>query len=408
MERLVALGYEVHAVAPLDPTYDDQSYIKRIESLGVKFHTVTMLARSLSPISELSSVWSIFQVLRKIRPDVLLSFTVKCNLYGGLCRNVLRFEQIANIPGLGEVFGRRDFIYRIVCGLYRLAFRGTKAALFQNQSDLDYCVDNKLVTRRICFLIPGSGVDLGRFEQSNIPLKPGKRTFLMFGRLLPQKGYPLFILAAREMKRLAAEAQTKAVETLSTAVGSSPVSHWQAASLAEAEFIVQGIQDYNRPESGDLVRDLEIAAESGVLTLMPSAVDVRPILAQADVVVLPSVYNEGIPRSLLEALASGKVIITSNWKGCRETVVDGQNGFLMPNVTDQDLIQTMLRVCQMSDDELAQMGRESRKLVEARFDEEIVIERYLQLISPNDPMFDHSPAPTVDTANIASRQAGKL
>ncbi len=352
MRRLIEEGCDVHVLAPLDPTYENSTFIRNFTELGVTFHPVPLQPRGLNPLREVSSILAIFSVIRSIRPDVLLSYTVKCNLYAGFCRQILGFKQLANVPGLGEVFERRSLVSFIVSCLYRLAFRGMSTAFFQNMEDLRYCADRKLVPLDKCSVIPGSGVDLDRFAPSYPPRHRARRTFLMFGRLLPQKGYREYVAAAKSVKQI---------------VGPT------------AEFLVMGIEDKNRAESTELLTMLEEADRAGDIRLLPATVDVRPILEEVDAVVLPSRYNEGIPRSLLEALACGKVIITTDWRGCRETVRPDENGILVEVNNSADLSQAMLTILRADSETLKAMGRMSRQLVEQRFDEQLVLDEYLRM-----------------------------
>ncbi len=351
MKSLLEEGCIVYALAPLDPTYDNATFLRGFRELGVEFIEVPLQPRGLNPLRELLSIRTIFNVLSELQPDVVLSYTVKCNLYAGFCRQVLGFEQIANVPGLGEVFERRTLLSHLVSWLYRLSFRGMSKAFFQNNEDLKYCLERRLVPPGRCVVIPGSGVDLRRFAPSFPPRVPGKRRFLMFGRLLPQKGYAEYLQAA---------------EKLQDQFGDS-VECW-----------VMGIEDRNRPDSTELYASVRDAEIRGIIRLIPTQVDVTPILNQVDCVVLPSRYNEGIPRSLLEAMATGKVIITTDWRGCRETVDHGQNGYLVPVKSFPDLVQAMLKVVEAADSEVERMGRASRRIVEKRFNEQLVLGEYLR------------------------------
>ena len=351
MKALLENGCSVHVLAPLDPTYENATFIKRFEELGVTFHEIPLQPRGINPLRELLSIAKIFVTLRKIRADVVLSYTVKCNIYAGFCQRFLGFTQAANIPGLGEVFERRSTLAFIVSALYRVAFRGMSKAFFQNREDLSYCLEHRLVPADRCTLVPGSGVDLVRFQPAPPPRQNGKRIFLMFGRVLSQKGYPEYLQAAETVKKLFGES---------------------------VEFRVMGIEDKNRPDSIKLFGLLREAEQKGVIRLIPTAINVVPVLADVDAVVLPSRYNEGIPRSLLEAMAMAKVIITTDWRGCRETVDHGRNGYLVPLRSVPDLVQAISTVVSLEDDEIRAMGLKSRALVEHRFDERRVLNEYLE------------------------------
>lgn len=370
IEELIGRGHEVHAIAPHDATYDDrlhdsESYRTKLIDLGAVFHPVPLTARGKNPLREAASLLSLYRTLRRIAPEVVLSFTIKCNLYTGFCRKLLRFHQVANVPGLGEAFARPGALRTLVSFMYRAAFRDVGAVFFQNREDLDYCLQQRLVPSHCARLIPGSGVSLAHFapmpRAENTP-----RTFLMFGRLLPQKGYHEFIAAARRLKKRFGD---------------------------KIEFLIQGFEDKNRPESAELLLAIQQAVRDGVVRYLPSAVDVRPTLRMADVVVLPSAYNEGIPRSLLEAMACGKPIITSDWKGCRETVqtgtsvgahgMSGANGTLIPPRNEEALVAAILSFMALDAATLRAMGAASREFAVQRYDQRIVLQAYLsQLPAP--------------------------
>lgn len=349
ISQLRASDIDVVALAPTD------SYIPHLESLGIKHIALPMAPRSLNPLGELNTVWQMYNILKREKPDVLFSFTVKCNLYAGLCRFFARFHHVANISGLGESFEKKGLLSLIVSTLYRVALRKTARVFFQNEEDLKYCVRLGLVRESNSQRIPGSGVDLERFKPRRQANRNDNTTiFLMFGRLIPKKGYDLYIDAAR---------------TLVAKYGD------------RVQFTVMGIPDKTRIESR-LLHDRVIDAErEGVVRLLPPSDTVEHLLSTVDCVVLPSDYNEGVPRSLLEGLASGKVIVTTDWKGCRDTVIDGANGYLVPINDVQRLCQALEKVAMLSTAELASMGAQSRRLAEDRFDEKAILALYMNEVA---------------------------
>lgn len=342
IKALQAAGCEITVVAPED------AYTERVKALGVSFIPISLSPQSTSPLDESHAIASIYRALKRARPHAVLSYTAKCNLYGGLLRPSLRFLQIANVSGLGEGFQRRGLLPMVMRSLYRRALYKCDHVFFQNEEDRAMCVSDKLTDPRSSTVIPGSGVDLSWFAPAP-KLMPGPFTFLMFGRLLPKKGFASFMRAAQQLKSRYGD----------------KVSFW-----------ILGSADYERPESLALLDHVMQAHAEGSIRYLQSSDDVRPILRDADVVVLPSTYNEGVPRSLLEALACGKVIVTTDWKGCRETVQHGRNGYLVPPHDDRTLERSMARLIEMPEHERQQMGFASRKLAEARFNEKVVVDAY--------------------------------
>jgi glycosyltransferase involved in cell wall biosynthesis len=344
---LLKAGHSVTVVAPKD------AYTERVKSLGVAFVPITMSGTGTSPLREAVTLAQIHETLRAVKPDVVLSFTVKCNLYAGLCRRTLSFSHVANISGLGEAFDTSALTNKMVRGLYRIALSRTHRVFFQNRDDRDMLVEHSIVSKSQSEVIPGSGVDLSRFTPAP-PTRRGVRSFLMLGRLLPKKGFVAFMEAAEHLK----------------ARHGDSVAFW-----------ILGAPDFERPESVELLQQIISKHAHGTIRYLQSTDDVLPYLREADAVVLPSTYNEGVPRSLLEALACGKPIITTNWKGCRETVEPGKNGYLvLPDNTDS-LIRAMSQLVECSEQTLDLFGRASRRIAEERFNEETVVSAYHRAIN---------------------------
>lgn len=348
--RLIAeLQRRNHRVVAICP-YDH--YVDKLKEMGVEYRKLKLSPLGTNPLMEVLSLIDLFRILLFLRADFVLSFTIKCNLYTGLCRRLIGFRQIANVSGLGQAFERTDWVHRVVCLLYRFALEGAGKVFFQNREDLKTCVNQGLVHGDMSEVLPGSGVDVDRFKPyPRLETDEACRRFLIFGRLLPQKGFDDYILAARRLKE-----------------------HYGDV----AEFLVLGAEDPDRPESRSLRSRIDDAQKNKTISFHHFTDDVRPILGRVDVVVLPSCYNEGVPRSLLEALACGKPIITTDWKGCRETVQPGRNGFLVPVGDIGALAHAMEQLVLAPPSLLAAMGEESRRIAETEFDERYVIDSYVR------------------------------
>ena len=340
-------GCEVTVVAPRD------DYTERLLDLGVRYVSIPLEPGGTNPLTELRTCRAISRTLKLLRPDAVLSFTIKCNLYAGFCKRMTPFVQVANISGLGVAFERPGAMRAMATFLYRMALKPTDHIFFQNPDDLRSCTNGGLVEPRRSRVIPGSGVDLSAFLPSTRRAER-PRTFLMFGRLLPQKGYDLYLNAAARLREAFGD---------------------------RVRCLILGSPDRERSDSRDLLTRIQTAHADGDVQYLQSSDDVRPFLNESDVVVLPSTYNEGVPRSLLEAMASGKAIITTDWKGCRETVEHGRNGHLIVPHDAESLYRSMWHMAACPEVELASYGRESRKRAEELFDERIVLEAYLTALS---------------------------
>ncbi len=345
IRALVAEGYDVVAVAPSD------EYAARLSELGCRFVPLAMDNRGTHPGRDLLLLLRFYLLLRRERPDVFLSFTVKPNIYGSLAAHALRISVVNNIAGLGAVFIKDNWLTRLVRWLYRVALSRSRCVFFQNNDDLELFVKAGLVSPEKVARLPGSGIDLRAFQPVPIfPLDSRPFRFLLVARMLRDKGVVEYVDAARIVRR----------------------------KFPDVEFCLLGFVDVQNPtaiSNGQMIAWVE----EGVVRYLGATDDVKPYLAEADCVVLPS-YREGTPRSLLEGAAMGKPVITTDAIGCRDVVDDGVNGFLCKTRDVDDLAAKMMMMIRLSPESRAGMGQMGRKKMEREFDEKIVIDRYLTVI----------------------------
>lgn len=346
IRALIENGHEVIAVAPPD------DYVPKLLSLGCRYVPMPMDTQGTHPGRDLILLWRFLQLMRRERPNVFLGYTIKPNIYGSLAARLAGVPVINNIAGLGAAFIRETWVTRVVKLLYRVALSGSTKVFFQNDEDSKAFVSGGIVHARQVDRLPGSGVDLVRFSalSPSTSSKPAAFRFLLIARLLWDKGVGEYVEAARQMRR----------------------------EFPQAEFCVLGFLDVQNPAAISR-REVEAWVADGVVNYLGLADDVRPHLAQADCVVLPS-YREGTPRSLLEAAAMARPIVTTNAPGCREVVDDGENGYLCKVRDAQDLADKMRSMLLLPPEQRAEMGRRGREKVEREFDEQIVITKYLEAI----------------------------
>ena len=345
---LVSRGFDVVAVAP------DDEYRDRLRELGCRYVPLNMDNQGTHPVKDALLLWRYVVVLLRLRPAVVLSYTVKPNIYASLAARLVGVTVINNVSGLGTAFLRGGWLGGVVCSLYRVALRRSHRVFFQNDEDRQVFIEKRLVAPARTGLLPGSGIDLVHFSPlafDGSSLRNGAGlVFLMVARLLWDKGVLEFVEAARRVKALFPESRFQLLGFLDvknqTAVGRSDVEAW---------------------------------VKEGVVEYLGTTDDVRPFLADADCVVLPS-YREGTPRSLLEAAAMGRPLLATDVPGCREVVIDGVNGLLCRLRDSEDLAEKIMQMIAMPMSALLQMGQESRRLAETRFDEQIVIRKYLEAI----------------------------
>lgn len=344
IRALVAAGYEVVAVAPHD------EYAVRLREIGCRFIAMPMDNQGTHPGRDLTLLWRFYHLLKGERPAVYLGYTVKPNIYGSLAAQLLGVPVINNIAGLGAVFIKESWLTSLVRGLYRLALVRAAKVFFQNDDDRQMFVSSGLVPQAVTDLLPGSGIDLAKFVPVPLPGREACR-FLLIARMLWDKGVGEFVEAARIL----------------------------SARGIKAEFCLLGFLDVENPSAISRQQMSDWEAE-GVVRYLAVSDDVREEIAQADCVVLPSYYREGTPRTLLEAAAMARPIVTTDAVGCREVVDDTINGYLCAPKDASDLADKMERIVSMAPDEREAMGRRGREKVEREFDEQIVISKYLSAI----------------------------
>lgn len=344
IRSLVAAGYEVVAVAPPD------KYVTRLKELGCRYIPFSMDSQGKNPIRDFWLFVRFLGLLCYIRPSVYLGFTIKPNVYGSLAARVLGIPTINNIAGLGVVFSKSNWLTRLVRLLYRSALARSRRVFFQNEEDRLLFVSSEVIAASVSDRLPGSGVDLKQFSPVPLPSQSPIR-FLLIARMLWDKGVGEFVEAARLLRQ----------------------------RHMHAEFCLLGFLDVESPAAIPRSQMDQWVAE-GVVRYLGVTDNVREDIAQADCVVLPSFYREGTPRTLLEAAAMARPIITTDSVGCRDVVDDGLNGFLCRPRDATDLADKMQQMLILSHDDRGAMGLHGRKKVEAEFDEQFVIQKYLQVI----------------------------
>lgn len=342
MRALQLAGAAVVAVAP----EDDHAQV--IRDAGIDFAPIKLSGAGRQPWSELRSVAMLWRTFRSHRIDLVLSYTPKGNLYSALACVIAERAFVPNVSGLGRTFIRRTWVTHLVSLMYRATFGRAQRVFFQNQDDLDTFVRAGLVPAALVERLPGSGVDLTRFLPVPLPENaPEAPLFVMIARMLWDKGVGEFVEAARVVQR----------------------------SFPGARFVLLGFADVANP-SAISRKQLDKWTAEGVVRYMGQTDDVRPWLAQADCVVLPS-YREGLPRTLLEAGACARPVVTTNAPGCRDAVRDCVTGYLCRTADSDDLACKLMTFIGLPRLKRQEFGARAREFVEQNFDERRVIDRYL-------------------------------
>ena len=334
-------GYDVHVACHSD------RYAKKLEALGCVAIPLSIRPASRNPFYELYTLLQFFNIYARVRPAAAFHFTIKCNLYGSLAARALGIPFVNSISGLGSAFNEPGLFRRMVETAYRLLQRGCFRVFFHNPSDLDYMLRRGMASSRQAFLLPGSGVDLRHFQPSPRP-RSGNFVFVFAGRIIWEKGLAFLAEAMRIVQ----------------------------GEEAAVECRVHGFTGRGNPKyvPVDTLRDWE---SEGLIRYLDHHDDVREAFEEADCVVLPTYYGEGVPKSLLEAAAMAKPIVTTDLPGCRRAVREGENGFLCAPRDAESLAQAMLRMVRLGEAERARMGANGRSMVEAHFSEARVTKAYL-------------------------------
>lgn len=340
---LQGAGYAISVIAPRD------AYSDEILAMGCRFVPIMLNRKAISIADDLFSILAYARILRRERPDIVLGFTAKPNVYGTIAARVLGIPVINNIAGLGEAFLKKGALATIVSGLYRIALGGSKWVFFQNPDDRALFLRRKLVAESRVSVLPGSGVDLARFTPQAVASSPF--AFLLVSRLLWPKGIGDYVEAARAVRAQGHDVVFRLLgpfdEGSRTGIPRTTIAAWH---------------------------------DEGIIDYLGASDDVRPHLAEASCVVLPTFYPEGVPRALLEAAAMAKPLIATDVPGCREIVADAENGYLCEARNVTALTTAMLRMLGHTAEQRRSMGMASRNKAEHRFDEQLVVRSYLNAI----------------------------
>ena len=341
MAALKADGNEIVALAA------DDGRSASLVSGGFRFCPIKLDRKGWRVLSEYAS-YAAF--LKKEKPDLVLCFTPKPALFGSFARIFFPYKTVCFITGLGYAFLKRSLFTLIVRLAFRVSLPHADRVIFQNQDDLDLFVSAKLVPAPKTGLIRSSGVDTDYFLPRQQPERsPGSVVFLYVGRLLWDKGVGEFVEAAEKVLKI----------------------------RPEAAFHIIGWYDPGNPSAvpEEFIRRKE---KDGIVKYLGMLEDIRPLIAESDVVVLPS-YREGTPRSLLEAASMARPVITTDVPGCREVVRDGATGLLVRSKDSDALVRAMVWMLDHRD-ERARMGRAGREFMIARFDVKQVVAKYLDIV----------------------------
>lgn len=319
---------------------------------GVKYIPIELNRSSMNPLHDLKYFKSLYNIYKQEKPDYIFHYSIKANIYGTLAARLLNIPSTAMIAGLGFVFYQKGVKCGLARGLYKFALQFPKHVFVLNSANKEFLIKSGIInTEKIIHLIGGEGVDLNRF----VPLhketdSTNKIIFLMISRPIYDKGYVEYVEAARQIKEYHNNVEFQLLGPIDTAF---------PRHVPEEQVRTDHAND--------------------IINYLGFTLDVVPVIKKCDCIVLPSYYNEGLSRSLMEAIAMGKPVITTDMPGCRETVEEERNGYIVSPKSVKSLIQAFEKFIKLTSEQRDAMGQYSRKKAEREFDIRKVIEVYRKI-----------------------------
>jgi glycosyltransferase involved in cell wall biosynthesis len=350
IEDLIANNFDVYAGAP----EMDSETAEKLKSYGAKPVEINLQRTGMNPLKDIKAIFSIRKIIKEHKIDILFPYTIKPVIYGSIAARSLKIPTFSLITGLGYTFSATSFKSKVLQHfsqiLYRIALKKNKVVIFQNKDDHQLFIDNNVMTKNQNFdIVSGSGVNLNKYKFRVKKNNGEKIIFVFVARLIREKGINLFIDAANVLKE----------------------------RYPHAEFHVFG-ETMISPSAID-IKELMECHETGVIYYHGDKNNIQDYLYNSDVFVLPTFYREGIPRSILECLSVGMPLITTDSPGCRETVIQQENGVLIKPQNLQFLIDAM-EFFLKNPAKIETMGVKSREYAEKRFDVKIINKNLISII----------------------------
>lgn len=323
----------------------DGEYVDQIKALGCQYMPCGLLNRhGTNPFTELKLLRLYKAYIKELSPDVVLTYTIKPNIYGGMACAAMGVPYIANITGLGTAVENPGVMQKILVSLYRYGLRKARRVFFQNEENRDFMLERHVVGGAYS-LLPGSGVNLARFQPMEYP--PDDRVeFAFVGRIMREKGIEQYLEAAEFIRK------------------KYPNTRFHICGMYEQDYKAQ----------------IDRLQSDGVVVYHGVVRDMAGLYERIACTVHPTYYPEGLSNVLLESCACARPVITTDRAGCREVVDDGVNGYIVKQRDSGDLIEKIERFLALSWDERRRMGLSGRKLVERKFDRQLVIDAYMREI----------------------------
>lgn len=347
IDSLIKNGYSVLISCP----YGEK--LNLIDDIEYIYDDPVIDRRGTSVTADAKLFFHYMSVLKKYRPDVVLTYTVKPNVYCGIASHFLKIPVISNVTGFGSVLQKSGMIRKFIMTLFKISFRRSECVMFQNSTNMRLAEESGMV-KGGRLLIPGSGVNTDRFPFIKYPdggdgINGGKVVFNYIGRILKEKGVDVYIEAAKRIKK----------------------------KYPNTEFNMLG---FIEPTEIHYEKELKELEKDGIIRYFGSQKDVRPFIALSHATIHPSMYGEGMSNVLLESASSGRPVITTDNPGCRETFIDSETGLLFKGGDADSLCNIIEKFLSMPNEARAEMGARGREYIKSNFSRDIVADAYLKKI----------------------------
>lgn len=339
IERLISEGYDVFFSVCKGPK------VKLIEEIGAKYCPIEVNGRGTNPIEDLSLIKRIFVLYETVKPDVILLYTTKMSIYGGILARLMRKRYLINVSGLGTAVGQKNKLQTFTIQLYKAATKRANCVFFQNQQNMNFFHERGIACKKE-ILIPGSGVNVEKWNIDDYPGEENGINFLFIARIIREKGIEEYLEVAKRIKK----------------------------KNSRVHFGILG------PIDGDYEQIIKENEKEGIVKYYGEALDTKEYLKQCHCLIHPSYYPEGISNVCLEAASCQRPVITTNNPGCVETVDDGVTGYIAKIMDVQDLEKKVEEFISISWDDKKRMGEKGRIKVNKEFNRKIVTNCYLKEI----------------------------
>ena len=317
-------------------------FVEDMKEMGCTYIDTEFNRKGTNPVGDLKLLKRYLGIINEVKPDIVFTYTIKPNVYGGIACQIKKAPYVANVTGLGSSIENKGILQIISSALYKIGLNKAQKVFFQNEDNMNYMKQNNIVKNNY-EVIPGSGVNVDEYKYTEYP-KNKDINFVFVSRLMTQKGAELYLKAAEVIKE----------------------------KYDNTVFHVCG------PDEDGYLDEVKTLEEKGIVKYHGLVRDMADMYRQIDCTVHPSYYAEGLSNVLLESCASGRPIITTNKTGCKEVVCDNYNGYIVKQRDLDDLIEKIEKFINLSYEERRQMSLNARSFVEKNFDRRIIVDKYLE------------------------------